>query len=381
MPNRPITFKFEADVVKFLNGLDKAELSVEDLEQAFVSASNSSQDLERKISRATKDAERDVEKLERAIKDVPKATDSAADQAVRDFDRLGDAAADAGRETGDEFKQNLGETLSSGGDLQDVLTDTIGGLIGSLKGPVGIAAGVIGAGALLVFNQVKKSWEETQQAIADSADTFWSTTLDNLKGKVGVAAAAVSQTLLVGAEVDRLWREAPDDMAELVKQAELLGINANDVVLARAGDEQAIRRVNDALRQSERETDNYLGATSDVLDAHDNIEQSIFRGGRALDINKARVDAYNASLPEVAEAHRIIASHAEDLSYWMHKSAEDATAINTAFRTMPNDLTIRLHADATELRQYFPYGVGGGGSPAAIAAMNNTYARSDGASP
>lgn len=159
MPNRPIDFKFTSDVVRLLNGLDKAELSVEDLEQAFVEASNSSADLERKIAKATREAEQDVEKLERAIKDLPDATGDAARKIDADMDRVGDSFGDAGQEASQEFKQNLGESLSSG-DLSSIIQDTAGGLVSGLSGPLSIlAAGVAGVTAL-AFAEVKKQAEE-----------------------------------------------------------------------------------------------------------------------------------------------------------------------------------------------------------------------------
>jgi hypothetical protein len=171
MPNKPIDFKFTADVVNLLNGLGKAELSVEDLEQAFVEASNSSKDLERKINRATREAERDVEKLERAIDQLPKATDKAADKAAKDFDRIGDEGREAGREVGDEFRQNLGESLSSG-NVEDLFSDTLGGIVGSMSGPVGLAAAAVAGLAAVGFNAIRDQYEKVQAFAQSQADSI-----------------------------------------------------------------------------------------------------------------------------------------------------------------------------------------------------------------
>jgi predicted nucleic acid-binding Zn-ribbon protein len=372
MPNRPISFEFLADVSNFLRETKKVEVSVDDLADAFVQTTSDSDELERKLAQAMRASKQDVDTLERAVKDVGKASDTVADSAAHDFSRIGDEAADAGREVGDEFKQNLGESLSSG-DLSGLLSDTLGGLVGSLSGPIGIAAAGVAGAAALVFNAVKQSWEETQQAISDSASSLWSTTLAQLGDQIGQVTAQVSATVLVQQELSRLWQDSPDNMAKLVEQAELLGINSNDVLPARAGDAQAIGRVNAALRQSEQATDNYLGSTSDVLAAHDDIEQSIFRGSSALDIQKARLDAYNDSIPEVAAAHALITEQIEAWTAGVQRTEQEVETLRRGLEANPFDLEIRVQVDASALRQLFPYGTSSQADVDRVVAGFNPY--------
>ena len=117
MPNKPISIEFTAETDKYEKGL--------------------------------KDAERATEKLGDEIEDLSKSSGKAARGVSDDFDRLGDSAADAGSEVGDEFKQNLGQSLASG-DMSALLTDTLGGLVASLKGPVGLAGAAIAGVAPIV---------------------------------------------------------------------------------------------------------------------------------------------------------------------------------------------------------------------------------------
>jgi hypothetical protein len=159
VPDRPIKFEFVADVAAYLRDVKKMNVTTEDLEDAFVGVSNSSEDLERKLSKAMKDAEKDTEALERAIKDLPAASDGAARGIDKDMDKVQDSMADAGTESAQEFKQNLGESLASG-DISTILQDTAGGLVSGLSGPLSIAAAAVAGVAALAFAEIQKQAEE-----------------------------------------------------------------------------------------------------------------------------------------------------------------------------------------------------------------------------
>ena len=363
--NRPIKFEFIADVADYLRDVKKMEVSTDDIAEALIGVTESSDDLERKLSRAMRDAAKDTDVLERAVKGIPKATDDAADQAVRDFDRLGDSARDAGSEVGDEFRQNLGESLSSG-NMEDLVQDTLGGLVAGLKGPMGIAFAGIAGIAALAFGQIKAKWEETQAAIAAQTESMWTNSLAAARDGIGKVAIEISNTMLAQQELSRLWEEAPDDMVELVDHAKALNINASDLLLARAGDEAALGRVKVALDHV-YDVQNATGeATVDQIKAVEGVEGALYKSEEALKRNNAQVDAYNDSLPAMANFHTIMAQEsgvtADNIALWKVHADEAAAA----FRLFPNDLNVRLRVDASELRQYFPYGVGGGGSKAAL---------------
>lgn len=130
-------------------------------------------------------------RLEPAIREteqLEKATDSAADEAVRDWRKIADATADAsrkidrstdqikrdttsslgdaGREAGDEFAQNLGESISSG-DVSGLLSGTVGGLVGTFGkgGPIALALGALGAVGVGVFT----AWQQSAEKAAAAA--------------------------------------------------------------------------------------------------------------------------------------------------------------------------------------------------------------------
>jgi hypothetical protein len=239
--NKPIRIEFVAEVANYLRETKKLEVSTEDIADALNATTKNSEDLERKLGKAMRSAGKDAESLERVLKDIPKATDQAADKASKDFDRIGDDARDAGREVGDEFRQNLGESLSSG-SMEDLVSDTLGGIVGSMKGPLGLAAaGVAGVGAL-IFNKLKEDWQSTTEAMKTAAQS-----LVDMQIEVG-------RQILFNSEKQKLMqdlvKEDPELWAKVREQAEMLGLTLGDVGDAIFGGEDAMA----ALKQKLMET-------------------------------------------------------------------------------------------------------------------------------
>jgi len=262
--SRPIEIDFVANVAKALSGMKDVEISLDDVAAALVAASNDAPDLERKLAKAMQGAEKDVESLERAIKEVPKATDQAADKAVRDFDRVGDSADEAGREVGDEFKQNLGESLASG-DIEDLLSDTLGGLVAGLKGPVGLAAAAFAGIAAVAFNEARKQAEEVKvfaeawassieslftQGVAratkleqlEAFNTFLKESAEQIRGMGGAFrdAGVDQQAFLISAFEggDALQRQR-DALMEIVEQGSRVVVTATGAVEIRTQEAKA----------------------------------------------------------------------------------------------------------------------------------------------
>lgn len=164
MTEKPIRLEFVADVAKYLSETKKMAVSTEDVEAALVAATNTSEEMERKLRRAMRDAARDVDVLERAVDGVRKSSDRMGDEAGKSFRRIGDDAADAGREVGSEFRQNLGESLSSG-NLEDMVGDTLGGLVASMSGPWAAPAVAGAALAAYLWTAFQKNEEAKRAAV------------------------------------------------------------------------------------------------------------------------------------------------------------------------------------------------------------------------
>jgi hypothetical protein len=229
--NKPIEFTFVAETAAYLRDVKGMAVTTEDLEDAFVAVTQSSEDMERKLSRAVKDAASDVEVLERAIKDLPDATEKFADQARKDFDRAGDEAknaaddaADAGKDFGQDFAGNLGEGLASG-DISGTLSDTLGEAIGKISGPGSAVLAGMGALALAAWNVFKASSEKEKQGIADILDIT-----DEVTG-------AIDQVELLRKGVTELGGgDFSQGMRDLSEYSRTLGINMDSLADLISGD-------------------------------------------------------------------------------------------------------------------------------------------------
>jgi hypothetical protein len=145
---RDVVVRFLSETRDFLRGAD-------DVEQAY-----------RDMAR---DADRAADAGEDAARDTTRAWDRAADSMRRDVDRASrdvrSDLGDAGTEAGDEFAQNLGESISSG-DVSGLLAGTVGGLVGTFGkgGPIALALGAVGAVGVGAFQAIQAQAEQARTA-------------------------------------------------------------------------------------------------------------------------------------------------------------------------------------------------------------------------
>jgi hypothetical protein len=244
---KPIRFEFVAEVAQYLRDTKKLQVSTEDIADALLSVTNESGDLERKLSRAMREAEKDAESLKRVLDDLPKSTGRAAKAADDDFRKIGDDAKEAGREAGQEFRQNLGESLSSG-SMEDLVSDTLGGIVGSMKGPLGLAAaGVAGVGAL-IFNRLREDWQATVTAMQTAAQSLVDKQIE------------LGRQMLFNTERQQLMsdlvKEDPKLWAKVREQAEMLGLSLEDVGTAIFGSQEQTDALKQRLQQAVAEGKN-----------------------------------------------------------------------------------------------------------------------------
>jgi len=200
MAGRPIVIEFAAKTRDFLRGTKDVERSTEDIADSLQDASRDADRFERDFGGAMKDAERAADRSSRKI--------------GQDFDRAGDEIGEVGREAGQEFQQNLGESLASG-NVEDILQDTLGGLVGSLKGPLGIASAGLAAVAAIAFNEVRKQAEETAE--------FVSGALEDLAGAISATGEILSSEERERAYLEWL-DEVQDKLAGWKERADAAGV-------------------------------------------------------------------------------------------------------------------------------------------------------------
>lgn len=229
MTSKPISLAFIAEVAQYLRETKKVEVSTDDIADALVAVTNSSDDLERKLSRAMRGAEQDTERLERAIRDLPKATDDAADKAGKDFRRIGDEAkegfGETGKEAGSEFASNLAEGLSSG-DLGSVARDTAFGLLTAFQsvpiaGQVAIGLAAAATAAYTIITGQSKAAAAEIQTIFDAFVEEGGAAVRRMVQQSGLEK--------LGGTVAQGWKDA-------AKAADSMGLEVEDLVSLYDGD-------------------------------------------------------------------------------------------------------------------------------------------------
>jgi hypothetical protein len=232
MPGRPIVIEWAAQVREWLRGTDQVERSVDDIAKGLKDASD--------------DAERFEGDFQNAMRDSERAASRAADKIGDDFGKVKKDLGDIGDEAGSEFKQNLGESLASG-DLEDLLTDTLGGMVSGLKGPLGLAAAGLAGIAALAFGEMKKQAEEAAAFVASTLDAI------NSMFEAGFLAADQQRQL----EAFTQWAEEnADKFKEWEAPLASVGIRIEDYVQAlyNGGQEQADMLATLRLISQETET-------------------------------------------------------------------------------------------------------------------------------
>jgi hypothetical protein len=361
MAGKPIEISFIGDVAQYLRATKKLEVSTEDIADALVEVSNSSEDLERKLSRAMRDAEKDVGTLERALKDIPKATGKAADEGKRDFERLADGMGEVGEEGASEFKQNLAQGLSSG-DLDSLVQDTLGGVIAGLSGAAAGVATVVAGAAALVFKEMQEQAAKVEELTAN-----------------GVAAIEAQFDLL-----DRKWTQAKANaiveqflqdnkalLAEIEPLVSNVGIDFADWVVQLSGatgqSEQA-RKILEDIVEEEKARARELGLSAgewtktaqdaqQVLDLVGNLvdEQGNVRSEQGL-INTV----YDRYLDKTRQA-----------SVYQQQMREDAQAMLKAVQDMPERRRTYLEFVATGSGAAYLDPGSASYSPGHVAIYNN----------
>jgi hypothetical protein len=352
--NKPIRIEFVAEVAQYLRDTKKLEVSTEDIADALNATTKNAEDLERKLGRAMKGAEKDAESLERVLRDLPKATDGAARDIARDFDKIGDEAKTAGKDAGRNLGQSLGEGLSSG-DLGGVLQEVLGETLGEISGPAS-AAIAVGAGiALAVWNAFAEQTRIEKQKLNEMLDITDETTgaLDR------VAQLRLAFTELGGGDYGQGLLDAKN-------YADALGMSVADIANLIAGDlnpqAQATKALlEDQVRRLEAQADLMQGdlppAEQARLDAAKQLLGTMGLQVTAVRNAKEAQEAWNS-------AGQSAATNAEALAKYMEASAQAAQGVPGALEQAQKWASyLAWYAKAAEdsLRNARDYAAGTGG--------------------
>lgn len=315
MAGRPIVIEFASSVRDFLKGTKDVERSLDGIADELKDAGRDAEAFERRFESSMKDAARSADKAARDIKtDLDKGLNGKG------------GVADIGAEAGDELMSNLGESIASG-DLSSVALDTLGGLIGSLKGgAAGFAAvGIAIAGAVWnAFYQESQKLKELTNEYLDITDEV-TQELDKL------AALRLSLTELGGGDYGQ-------GLADLKKYSQDIGVSFEE--LARVVNGETTPAVEETRRVLQQQFDTLSAQyqlTSD-LSGEDMIRWNALKeilGTSDLTVESTQRAAEAARTwgilsGETAQRHREIKAAAEESLAPMADLLRDAGSYATA---------------------------------------------------
>lgn len=263
-----------------------------------------------------------VKKLERSFKDL---TDNVRPDTKKVGDTLGDSVEDgthkASEATGefkDEARANFSEVASSfSGDMTsatDLVQGTLGGLAGSLTGPLGLAFGGLAIAAGTFAAAWQENSEKTKQTISDMYDDM-----------LGSGADFLSKDYIAD-QLSKIYQGA-DDATIKVKELRDLATTSEipEPLLARAlvGDKAAQAevasaiaaqrlKINEALDDATAKGQNMAPTLAPAIQALQDIEDKVNGTSGALTDAQRNAGAARDAINGVIAPTQGVASSAED---------------------------------------------------------------------
>lgn len=321
-----IKIPFLSDMGDFIRGLRNGSTSVDELagtlDDLGADAGRTSTVVGRELQDVADDARDSARTVERKFSE---AFDTVKAESRQSFRSVGDVAKDESHRAGeatsefkDEARQNFGEIASSfSGDMAsagDLVQGTLGGLAGSMAGPVGLALG----GLSILGGAFAAKWQESaakvEQRISDMYDDMLQSGADFL-----------SKDYISG-ELQKIYKGA-DDAAIKVGELRDLAASAeiSEPLLARAlvGDEAARAQItseiaakrlaiNEALDDATARGENLAPALSPAIQALQDVEDKVQGTAAGFTQAQANADAARAAIAGVSDATRGVAASAED---------------------------------------------------------------------
>lgn len=232
MAVRDYIAKYQADLTGW--DLDPAIRETQDLQRAEDELARNTATTADKVAASWREMARDVDTsgqhIDRTVTEVDHDTRA----------KLGDT----GKEAGNEFVQNLGESVSSG-DLSSIAQDTAGGLASTfgMAGPIGVAFAGLATGASLIFAGIQAHAQKVSEATSAAFDDLISASDKESKFRNQVTA---------------LYGDFQGGIVELGKLAEQTGVPMQDIADALTGGGRAAQKLQEQIRLAIPGTDKQL---------------------------------------------------------------------------------------------------------------------------
>lgn len=259
--------------INVLSNVREAVRGVDDVAESLEDAEDRMRDLTKEGDKATDRMESDFRsvakaadrtsdeiksKMRDAYQSVRRNSDDAADDVVRNQNRMGERSA----EVGQEIRQNLGEGIANAarGDftaLADTIGDTLGGAVAGIGG-IGTAAlgvaGALGLGAIVaVISNIAAESEKTKEIASEAFRQMAEEGIDSWQS--------------IESQMKRLTDAYDKHEGEIQRIADLTGLTFDDVAAAWAGVPDKVAIVDAAYGEMVQNLQNTFGVTREGIDA------------------------------------------------------------------------------------------------------------------
>lgn len=295
---RDLKFSILSDTSKF--DLGDAGNQLDDLGDATRTAGRTLDDLDRDASRVNLedtlggDAKRTAAKVDTAFDAIARSSRTAARKLDDDTDKIRTSVRDVGDEAGSTARE-AAASFGSSGDIGDALQELAANAPAAL-GPLGLAFGAIAGIGVGLFRAKTEALKERVDELVDAM----------------IDAGGRLSKEFVDSEVLKLVKDGEAArLEELVKRYKLVGVTVRDVIRARAGDEDALRRVQAALdretRRRKASTDE-MGRSEAAVAA---LSDGINAGAEALRLAKEATEDYRNATGDAAKTVKTSAATAK----------------------------------------------------------------------
>lgn len=227
-----------ANTRQFTAEMKRAGAGVEDISDALDDMAEEAQDAGNGMERTFRDIARSADDTGRKVgKDLDKG-----------FDRAKKGADDFKREANSTARESAASFTGSAEDIGDAFQEVAANALEGF-GPAGAAAGLAIAGAVgIATTKLQEMAEQTEENKRRFSEMYQQAAEDG--------RTFLDQAQIIAASQDLLFNpDRADEYKQSLKDANTLGIEANDIILARSGDEEALQRVMKATEDQRKEVD------------------------------------------------------------------------------------------------------------------------------
>lgn len=305
------------DAVKALDDLGDSK-GPADLERGMRDAQDASERLEDEVQQTARSIERDFSQTYRRV----------ADDAQTGMRRSGEYVGKFKEEALANFSEVSSSFDGTMQGLADGVQGTLGGAALAIGGTVGVAVGVLGAVGGAILQTLATQAEAAAQVVSDAFDDMVENQRDFVSKQFVLDRVAEILNDDTKLKYIRQWADMLHDV----------GVSADDITLAIAGNAEAQTKVNAAL--SEYETT--IKATAEASDNAGDTYITLYGEVKNL---RGEIDATNDSISTASDKYDIYSAAAKALADENHTAQEAIAQTKQGLDDLPSKVTTTVDVD------------------------------------